>query len=99
MSASTDGGAAPDPTAADAPGPSPLRVDPGKGWLITLPVSEEVLGRLGGPAQVGERLRPIFDALPGQAGALTPDASDKLTAAYGELFRHLEAVAQQPGQE
>jgi hypothetical protein len=74
-------------------------VDPGRGWLITLPVPEDVLGRLGGPAQVAARLRPILDASPGPDGGLTPDASDKLAAAYGELLRHLEAVTQQPGQQ
>jgi hypothetical protein len=70
----------------------PITVDPGKGWLVALPVPEEVLARLGGPARLGERLQPILNTQPGQSGPLTPDASDPLASAYDELFRQLTAV-------
>ena len=53
---------------------------------------EEVLGKLGGASQVGERLRPILDA-PGTGRPLTPDASDKLASAYGDVLQHLAAAS------
>jgi hypothetical protein len=77
---------------------NPIEVDPGKGRSITLPVPEEVLGRLGGASQVGERLRPILDAPPGTGRPLTPDASDKLALAYGDVLLHL-AAASRPGKQ
>jgi hypothetical protein len=72
---------------------NPIEVDPGKGRSITLPVPEEVLGRLGGASQVGERLRPILDAPPGTGRPLTPDASDQLASAYGDVLQHLAAAS------
>jgi hypothetical protein len=77
---------------------NPIRVDPGKGWSVTLPVPKQVLGRLGGASQLGERLRPIVDARPGPGHELTPDASDQLAAAYGEVLHHLEVAVSQNGQ-
>jgi hypothetical protein len=77
---------------------NPISVDPGKGWSVTLPVPKQVLGRLGGASHLKERLRPIVDALPGPGGELTPDASDQLAAAYGEVLHHLEVAVSQKGQ-
>jgi hypothetical protein len=77
---------------------NPIEVDPGKGRAITLPVPEEVLGKLGGASQVGERLRPILDAPPGTGRPLTPEASDKLASAYGEVLQHLAAASRREGQ-
>lgn len=73
----------------------PIMVDPGKGWLVRLPVPSEVLGKLGGPARLGERLRPIMNTKLDQFGQLTPDASDKLAAAYDELFQQLTLIPAQ----
>jgi hypothetical protein len=72
---------------------NPIEVDPGKGRAITLPVPEEVLRKLGGASQVAERLRPILDTPPGPGGPLTPDASDKLASAYGDVLQHLAAAS------
>jgi hypothetical protein len=77
---------------------NPISVDPEKGWSVTLPVPKQVLGRLGGASHLGERLRPIVDALPGPGGELTPAASDKLAAVYGEVLHHLEVAVSQKGQ-
>jgi hypothetical protein len=74
---------------------NPITVDPGKGWLVTLPVPREVLGKLGGPARLGERLQPIMNTKLGQFGQLTPDASDKLASAYDELFQQLTSIPAQ----
>jgi hypothetical protein len=76
---------------------NPIKVNPHGGWSITLPVPEEVLGRLGGSSQVRERLGGILAAMPGPGSDLAPDASDKLSAVYGTLFQHLEAVIREEG--
>ncbi len=83
--------------AAPADPANPIKVNPHGGWSITLPVPEEVLGRLGGSSQVRERLGGILAAMPGPESDLTPDASDKLSAVYGTLFQHLEAVIREEG--
>jgi hypothetical protein len=85
-----EGGATGDPA-------NPISVDPGKGWSVTLPVPKQVLGRLGGASQLGERLRPLVDARPGSGRELAPAASDKLAAAYGEVLHHLEVAVSQNG--
>jgi hypothetical protein len=77
---------------------NPIEVDPHQGRSVTLPVPEDVLGKLGGADQVGKRLRPILEAVPGPDSALTPDASDKLASAYGEVLQHLSAMSR-PGQQ
>jgi hypothetical protein len=74
---------------------NPITVDPGKGWLVRLPVPEEVLGKLGGPVRLGEQLRPIMNTEPDQFGLLTPDASDRLASAYDELFQQLTSIPAQ----
>jgi hypothetical protein len=83
--------------AAPADPANPIKVNPHGGWSITLPVPEEVLGRLGGSSQVRERLGGILAAMPGPESDLTPDASDKLSAVYGTLFQHLEALIREEG--
>jgi hypothetical protein len=70
-------------------------VDPGKGWRVVLPVPREVMGKLGGPAQLGERLRPILEINLDQPGQLAPEVSEKLASAYDELLQHLEAATSQ----
>lgn len=76
----------------------PIDVDPHKGRSVTLPVPEQVLGKLGGASRVGERLQPILDAPAVADGALTPDARDKLASAYGEVLEHLAAASRRAGQ-
>jgi len=92
MSADAGGAGASDPATGDEGGSNPISVDPGKGWWVALPVPREVLGRLGGSAQLEERLRPITNTGLGQFGQLTPAASDELTSAYDGLFRQLTAI-------
>lgn len=92
VSASARGAGASDPATGGEGGADPITVNPGKGWWVALPVPREVLGKLGGSAQLEERLRPITDTGPGQFGQLTPNASDELTSAYDGLFRQLKAI-------
>jgi len=75
--------------------PNPITVDPGKGWFIRLPVPMDVVRKLGGSTELAARLRPLLDTAPGHYNELPPDAADRLTAAYDELLRHLEAVTHQ----
>jgi hypothetical protein len=70
-----------------------ITVDPGKGWLVTLPVPSEVSGEARRPSPAGERLRPIMNTKLDQFGQLTPDASDKLASAYGDVLQHLAAAS------
>jgi hypothetical protein len=65
--------------------------------MVALPVPEEVLGKLGGASQVGERLLPILAAPPGSGRPLSPDASDKLASAYSEVLQHLTAASRREG--
>ncbi len=92
MPVSSDGGAGSDPGSGGDATANPIQVDPGKGWLVTLPMPREVVGKLGGPAQLGERLRPLLATRPGHHGELTTDARDTLAAAYDELFQQLKAT-------
>jgi hypothetical protein len=92
MSVSPDGDAVPDPGSGSGAGSNPITIDPGKGWLLRLPVPREVVGKLGGPARLGERLRPIMDTKLDQFGPLTPDARDQLASAYDDLFQQLAAI-------
>jgi hypothetical protein len=96
MAASAGDGGASNPTAGDDDGSNPIIVDPGKGWRVVLPLPREVVAKLGGPAQLGERVRSIHTSL-GQSGQLTGEASDNLASAVDELLRHLEAVTGQEG--
>ena len=92
MSVSPDGDAVPDPGSGSGGDSNPITIDPGKGWLLRLPVPREVLGKLGGPAQLGERLRPIMDTKLDQFGPLTLDARDQLASAYDDLIQQLAAI-------
>jgi hypothetical protein len=81
-----------DPSSGNNGDSNPITVDPGKGWLVTLPVPREVVGKLGGPDRLAQRLQPIMDTSPGQFSQLTPDATDELASAYDELFEQLKAI-------
>ena len=93
MSVNAAGDGASDAGSAGGGDSNPITVDPGKGWLVTLPVPREVLGKLGGPVRLGERLRPIMNTKLDQFSQLTPDASDKLASAYGDVLQHLAAAS------
>ena len=95
MSVNAAGDGASDAGSAGGGDSNPITVDPGKGWLVTLPVPREVLGKLGGPVRLGERLRPIMNTKLDQFSQLTPDASDKLASAYDELFQQLTSIPAQ----
>jgi hypothetical protein len=92
MSVSVGDDGVSDPSSGNNGDSNPITVDPGKGWLVRLPVPSEVLGKLGGPDRLEERLQPIMDISPGQLSQLTPDASDKLASAYDKLFEQLKAI-------
>jgi hypothetical protein len=92
VSAGAGDAGASDPATGGEGGSDPITVDPGKGWWVALPVPREVLGKLGGSAQLEERLRPITDTGLGLFGQLTPGASGELTSAYEGLFRQLKAL-------
>src|ERR1035437_8009264 len=89
MSVNAAGDGASDAGSAGGGDSNPITVDPGKGWLVTLPVPREVLGKLGGPVRLGERLRPIMNTKLDQFGQLTPHAPHNLASAYGELVQQL----------
>jgi hypothetical protein len=97
VSADAGGAGAGSPEAGGDGDSNPITIDPGKGWFIKLPVPRDVVRKLGGSAELAERVRPILDTTPDHYDELAPDAADRLTAAYDELLRHLEAVTRQDG--
>jgi len=73
-------------------GSGPIKIDPGKGWWVRLPVPTKVAENLGGASHLGDRLRPVVTAQADIDHDLTPTESESLASAYAELLRSIQEI-------
>ncbi len=73
--------------------PTPIHTDPAGGWSVAIPIPESVIERLGGPAQLRNRLASIRAE---QAVEARPADVTSLTADYDGLLGQIETVIKPP---
>jgi len=79
-----------------SPYPSPIRVDPGGGWSVTIPIPGTVVEELGGISRLTDRLGSIYMPALYQSTRVDPAATVRMAEYCDRLLGQIETVINRP---
>jgi hypothetical protein len=80
----------------ESPYPTPIQVDPKKGWSVTIPIPTTVVEELGGISRLSERLDSIYMPPPHRPDRVEPVAAVRMAEDCDRLLGQIETVINQP---